>query len=559
MTTRGTQYRKTTQPLTCGPCIDNRARRRAADARAAETAPEAPAETAPAPAAENAPGTEYAAAHAQLAAEVGVRSAVIARHGNAHSFNEVADEAGVRIGWTFRHGFGAAARYGWATTGGRVSAPNGGATYRWEADRDLRQVHADGAGTGPDNLLACLPDEHRPTYAQLVQMLDNLQVDEVRLCPDGAGKWAVQRGPHFMGTVHDEGARMRRGRYAAWAPYTNRRDGVVGFFHDLDAARDAVAQAWPVTVAEIAGETGIPAGDVLDAAEALAAEWGDRRRAVLRIAAATGPDTKVTPDAAAAILRALPATLSTVARVAAVEIGAGASRAAGELAAEWEAKGPRAVFRSVVTTDADISPAAAAVLIERLTPQGLGSVPFHGPNGHTGPRALCSYDDHGAPLAEDGRVAEHELWAGQIHPCPGSLKAGRAHLGQATRKHTTALSYNGPRDTWLVSGARAGDVVVVDGQTATVENFDLETVNDTPTGRVCLVLSGYGAPLVFDADEALPFKRRVRRQDARCQGCEVYTVVDDDTAANGSVQGRLCGVCDGPVPVERARRAESLT
>jgi hypothetical protein len=325
-----------------------------------------------------------------------------------------------------------------------------------------------------------------PTEA-LAKVADAFDVDSIRIEGDGPGRWVVVRGADFMGTIHDEGARMRRGRYAAWSPYAERRDGNAGFFHDMDAARDAVARCWPEEVAQIAGELGVPTDEVLTAAERLDAEWRNGgRRAVIRAERFAGADMRVTL-------------------------------------------------------------AAADELRSRL------GVPFHGPDGYTGPRALCGYADHTAPLGDDGKLQVHERTAGQIGACPGSLLTGRAHRGHATRQYTTALSYDVPPKTWLVSGAKRGDLVVVDGEELTVEN--VQAGDDAPAGRIWLILSGVGLPLTYAVGDRLTFKRRVRRQDARCQDCGVYVVVESDTATDGPVRGRLCGVCDGPVPVEYERAA----
>jgi hypothetical protein len=478
-----------------------------------------------------------------VAREIGARAAALLAHTNAANFKPAVNLAGKTIGWTFSVGHGSNCGFGFVTLGGRVSHPTELREYRWQADEFAQECAADSVELPP------LAAQMAGDTAALDHWLKAVRsVDEVTLNPDGPAKLVVRRGPDFLGVIFDDGEAMNRGRYSAWAPYGGGRDGIVGYFSELDDAKDAVAHAFPVTVGEIAGEAGVRAADILDAAQALAAEWEPKgRRAVLKIAAATGADTKLTAEAAAAILQVLPAAVSTVADVAAVR-RVDATGAAEELAEEWATRGHRAVYRSVVDLDADLSPAAAVVLVERLTPRGIGSVPFHGPEGYTGRRALCGYADHAAPLGEDGKLQVHERTAGQIGACPGSLLTGRAHRGQATRQYTTALSYDVPRKTWLVSGSKPGDVVVVEGEELTVENC--QAGDEAPSGRIWLILSGVGLPLTYSVGDELPFKRRVRRQDARCQDCGVYVVVESDTATDGPVKGRLCGVCDGPVPVE---------
>ncbi|NEE25319.1 hypothetical protein G3M53_07525 [Streptomyces sp. SID7982] len=137
---------------------------------------------------------------------------------------------------------------------------------------------------------------------------DALRTDGVTIKPDGRRTWNVLQGRHHLGRIWDEGAEMTRGRYAAWAPYADARNGNVGFFPTLDAAAAAVAQEWPLTASEVAQHTGVPVTDILTAAELLESEWrGTGRRAILRIATATGHATKIKKAAAAVLYNRLPA------------------------------------------------------------------------------------------------------------------------------------------------------------------------------------------------------------------------------------------------------------
>ncbi|MGW3971052.1 hypothetical protein ACWEFD_17355 [Streptomyces ardesiacus] len=239
----------------------------------------------------------------ELVTEVAARTLVMASHISAHSFQPVDLPDGEHIAWTFRTGRGARARYRWVSTRNVVSLGDG-SENRWQAEQAARLARRTGLDEAPmAEHIALVTAE--PTEA-LKRMLASLDQDTVQLKEDGPGRWAVVRGGTFLGTVHDEGARMRRGRYAAWAPCAERRDGKVGFHHDLDAAKDAVAQAWPVEVAEIAGELGVPVTQVMEVAEQVDREWkAQGRRAVLRAEAYAGTDSRVTQAAAAEVRRRL--------------------------------------------------------------------------------------------------------------------------------------------------------------------------------------------------------------------------------------------------------------
>ncbi|MEU0950459.1 hypothetical protein ABZ379_48750 [Streptomyces canus] len=235
----------------------------------------------------------------ELEAEVAARTLAISAHITAHTFQPVDQPDGERIAWTFRTGHGASARYRWVSTR-NVLSDGTGSEYRWQAEQAARLARRTGLDEAPmpEHLAALLTE---PTDS-LERMNACLDQDTVYAKEVGPGRWEVKRGGTFMGTVHDEGAKMRRGRYAAWAPYAERRDGQVGFHQDLEAARDAVARAWPVEVAEIAGELGVPALRVLEVAEQVDQEWRpEGRRALLRAEAYTGTNSRVTQAAAAEI------------------------------------------------------------------------------------------------------------------------------------------------------------------------------------------------------------------------------------------------------------------
>ncbi|MFK0154210.1 hypothetical protein ACIQVK_19320 [Streptomyces sp. NPDC090493] len=415
----------------------------------------------------------------ELVTEVAARTLVLSSHTTAHTFQPVDQPDGERIAWTFRTGHGAHGRYRWVSTRNVLSSGDG-SEYRWQAEQAARLARRTGLDEAPmAEHIALVTGE--PTAA-LERMADSLDQDTVQLKEDGAGRWAVVRGGTFLGTVHDEGARMRRGRYAAWAPYTERRDGKAGFHHDLDAARDAVAQAWPVEVAEIAGELGVPAARVLEVAEQVDQQWKpEGRRAVLRDQAHTGTDTRVTQ-------------------------------------------------------------AAATEIRQRLEP------PFHGPAGYDGPRALCGYDDHTAPLLPSGRLAEHDRQQGVMWGCPGSYRPSRGSRQELTMRDTTAVFTNPPRPEGRACRAKEGDLVVVDGQAMEVNGLQ---VDKTTNAHVWLVLDGVSTgPLRFTLEDRLEYRRRVRHVDVPCRWCSVYVVMEVDEAVDGVPNTRMCGLCGRPQPDE---------
>ncbi|MGW2657028.1 hypothetical protein ACWC1D_25650 [Streptomyces sp. NPDC001478] len=415
----------------------------------------------------------------ELVTEVAARTLALASHATAHAFQPVDLSDSERIAWTFRTGHGARARYLWVSARNVVGQGHG-YEYRWQADQSARLARRTGLDDAPmAQHIALVTAESTKTLESIAATLDP---DTVRLEPDGAGRWAVVRGGDFLGTVHDEGTRMRRGRYAAWTPYAERRDGKAGFHHELDAARDAVAKEWPVEVAEIAGELGVPVTQVLEAAERVDAEWkGKGRRVVVRAEAYAGTDSRVTQAAAAEVRRRL-------------------------------------------------------------------EIPFHGPAGYDGPKGLCGYDDHTAPLMSSNKLAQHDRQQGVMWACPGSCHPARGGLEELTMRDTAGVFYNRPRPQGLACRAEAGDLVVVDGQPMEVNGLQ---VDKTTNAHVWLLLDGISTgPLRFTLEDRLEYRRRVRRVDVPCQGCSVYTVLDVDEVVDGVPNTRLCGLCDRPQPGE---------
>lgn len=409
-----------------------------------------------------------------LVTEVATRSLVLSHHVTAHAFQPVDQPDGERIAWTFRTGHGASARYHWVSVRGVVTSDNG-CEYRWQAEQSARLGRRTGLDEAPlPDYIAAVTTEPTEVLERMAAALDK---DTVRLEPTGAGLWAVTRGGTFMGRIHDKGARARRGRYAAWAPYADQLDGSVGHYHDLDAARDAVAKAWPVEVAEIAGELGVPVAQVLDVAHKVDQEWkAKRRRAVLNVRAYEGANSRVTQPAAAEIRQRL-------------------------------------------------------------------ELSFHGPADYDGPRGLCGYDDHTAPLLPSGKLAEHDRQQGVLWACPGSCRPARGSREELTMRDTTAVYRDAPRPRGLACRAKDGDLVVVDGQEMEVKNLQ---VDETTNAHVWLVLDGSIGPLRFTLEDRLEYRRRVRRNDVPCRVCGVYVVMEVDEAVDGVPNTRLCGLCDRP-------------
>ncbi|UQA95656.1 hypothetical protein [Streptomyces halobius] len=177
---------------------------------------------------------------------------------------------------------------------------------------------------------------------------------------------------------------------------------------------------------------------------------------------------------------------------------------------------------------------------------------FHGPQGYTGPRALCGYADHTAPADQSGNLAVHERNPGTMGPCPGSLKSPRAHREELTRRHTTAYSYAPPRPTFLACTAQTGDVVVWDEQERTVHDCH---PSDT---RHVLVTFTDDTAAPFTLDDRLTYRRRIRRHDVRCHACGVTAVETADEAVDGTPTHRLCGVCDHPDATDPEHRTAVL-
>ncbi|MFB7496056.1 hypothetical protein ACFC09_15415 [Streptomyces sp. NPDC056161] len=69
-----------------------------------------------------------------LREEIGAHFTVLAEDGNAHAFQRVQPRGeAYPVAWTYRIGYGADARYGWVTAGGRVRGEVP-AEYRWQAE-----------------------------------------------------------------------------------------------------------------------------------------------------------------------------------------------------------------------------------------------------------------------------------------------------------------------------------------------------------------------------------------------------------------------------------------
>ncbi|AZM53319.1 hypothetical protein DMA15_12585 [Streptomyces sp. WAC 01529] len=81
----------------------------------------------------------------------------------------------------------------------------------------------------------------------LPQAVQNAAPGDFVVLPDAdtTGRVIVWRDREHAGVINDEGANMTRGRYAAWSPRAERRDGVVGFFATVDEAAAAIKALWP--------------------------------------------------------------------------------------------------------------------------------------------------------------------------------------------------------------------------------------------------------------------------------------------------------------------------
>jgi hypothetical protein len=84
---------------------------------------------------------------------------VLSRDGLAHSFQRIQPHgAAFPVAWTYRTGYGPAARYGWVLAGGRLCTEVASAEHRWEAEEDavdsIRVITARGGGTSAVDALA---------------------------------------------------------------------------------------------------------------------------------------------------------------------------------------------------------------------------------------------------------------------------------------------------------------------------------------------------------------------------------------------------------------------
>jgi hypothetical protein len=94
---------------------------------------------------------------------------VISQDTYAHTFQPVQPRgAAFPVAWTYRTGYGSAARYGWVTAGGRAVSVVG-STYRWQAENLAAAAAAmDKGGPSPADGLTGTPlDELRESLARL--------------------------------------------------------------------------------------------------------------------------------------------------------------------------------------------------------------------------------------------------------------------------------------------------------------------------------------------------------------------------------------------------------
>lgn len=75
-----------------------------------------------------------------LREEIGAHFTVLSHDGHAHTFRCVRpDGASFPVAWTYRTGYGSAARYGWVTSGGRVRGEVP-VEYRWQAENAAKDA-----------------------------------------------------------------------------------------------------------------------------------------------------------------------------------------------------------------------------------------------------------------------------------------------------------------------------------------------------------------------------------------------------------------------------------
>ncbi|MFB7496055.1 hypothetical protein ACFC09_15410 [Streptomyces sp. NPDC056161] len=127
----------------------------------------------------------------------------------------------------------------------------------------------------------------------------------VKIRKDGHMKWTVERDGH-MGVIFDEEG-MKRGRWAAWSPFARTPHGMAAFTSDAEEAVDAILATLPVRVSTLAEASGHTPADIVDEAAELAEEWAAQGpRAVFRTAAVTY-EAEISGPAALVVMEALAA------------------------------------------------------------------------------------------------------------------------------------------------------------------------------------------------------------------------------------------------------------
>ncbi|MXM66783.1 hypothetical protein GR925_25960 [Streptomyces sp. HUCO-GS316] len=508
--------------------------------------------------------------------EITARLTVRLSSGAAAHFQPVtADSGPYPIGWTYRIGYGERAFFGAVTAGGTLVAPAGIRT-REDAEEELRTadpaaapyneaLHAYVSGLPAEELgrhflaarngsLNTLPDTLTAGAPITVQQARDLVT---RTYPSAEEFEAFQgQGGRFLGWTFRSG-RLHSSRYGwitgrgtltpALEPYRSEAGNVL-----VHADRDDQEAAERAKVARSMTGRKLAENRCVHNRYTRADVQGDP---VLACTMKAGGDTFAvfTDEGAAEVFDCAVEAANEAARMGGWDEYEGADplpfwaktcpEHAEEVAGRCELCG-----QDTPEEDAEEEPEAADSPEADAT---VTALPFHGPEGYTGPRAVCSYDDHTAPAREDGTVDTHERTAGVMGSCPGSLLTARESSDQPTRWFTAALSYEHPREAWLVTGAKPGDVVRYDLEEMTVE--DLQVDEDDPS-TVYLHLDWVSGPVRFTVGERLRFTRRVRRQDARCQECGVYAVLESDTATDGPIRARICGFCDLTLTPEDAAR-----
>ncbi|MEZ7005041.1 hypothetical protein [Streptomyces sp. AD55] len=94
-----------------------------------------------------------------LREEIAALFVALSQDGRAHAFQRVQPHgATYPLAWTYRTGYGAAARYGWVMAGGRLQTERAAAEYRWQAEEDAVEsirvlaIRGEGSSTLVDTL-----------------------------------------------------------------------------------------------------------------------------------------------------------------------------------------------------------------------------------------------------------------------------------------------------------------------------------------------------------------------------------------------------------------------